>query len=216
MTFYTIQEMQNEYINNNELANGFLNNHNNQALSYNSLRAFAGLYEERDQNGRRMGSAGFSERVFSYWTMRQLENNGNYTPVDIQYNHEIELRDDEDILGTVRKRFDFSFVGLDDRRIIIEFKCNIDNVEKDLYKFYLLKRENLNANRFVTALLVWEVENNWLDRNGNLGQYARLIRDAKVSGFLDEYFYFAVEDDEQNIDQEIRGYAGFLQNYRAV
>ena len=119
--------MVDQYINRNELAKKFLKDH--QLLSYDYLCAFAKMYEKRDVGGRKQGSAKFSERVFSYWTMKIIKEktcNTHYSPKNVQ-------------LLCSNMRFDFFFESERNKRVFIEFKCNIDNIEKDLYKFFLLQ-----------------------------------------------------------------------------
>jgi hypothetical protein len=91
-------------------------------------------------------------------------------------------------LQGVKKRFDFC-LEMDDKITLIELKKNIDVVEKDLFKFLLLSRENLN---FRTVLIIWEEKNNW-----GSGHYPKLLDFGKHMTWIDEWFYIHKDNYEK-------------------
>lgn len=199
-----------EYISQNNDVINFLNNQNYCSLSVDSLRAFA----ERYNNLQRRGGAKFSERVFIYWTVKKLLQNNVSLNVKIHDKFNIPILPVEENIE-VPKIIDFSFQCNNSSRVYIEFKCNIDMVEKDLYKFYLMKRNNHNPS-IITSIFIWERVDHWKYANGNHGQYALLLNDAKVKGSLDEFFYFPVYDrnnkyiNDEIIEHKINIFSNFL------
>lgn len=183
--YCNLTELWDDYASKNELAKSFLSNETHCCLSVPSLTKFAKIYEENKGRG---AGAKFSERVFSYWIAKEL----------FEYNVPLKVRIDDEIsielsgeIGSIPKKIDFSFKRGSGPRVYIEFKCNIDMVEKDLYKFYLMKRDD---DEIVTSIFIWERSDNWEYAKGGPSQYARLLEDAQASGFLDRYFYFPIYD----------------------
>ena len=193
--YSSIEELWNKYVCDNRLAKNFLERH--RCLSVASLREFAEKYEKNKRGSE--GGAKFSERVFSYWIAKELFEYDASSRVRIHDNREIRLHDKT----TVDKRIDFSFQRGSGPRVYIEFKCNIDMVEKDLFKFYLMKR---NKCEIVTSIFIWERCDKWEYAKGGPSQYARLLEDTQAHGFLDEYFYFPIYDrnEEHIVDGRIK------------
>jgi len=210
--YKSLEELKKNHIDKVPLAKKFLNDNSNKSLTYKSLRAFFDEYETAKKNGKKEGGAKFSERVFSYWTMKNLKKNGSYPEVTIQHRHQIKLHSIKGEEAYVTKKFDFSFEGATNKKVFIEFKCNIDNIEKDLYKFFLLKGDKSIKNS-VTAIVIFEGEDNWKNKrkknNGELSGYAKLLQDSKAKELLDEYFYFPINN-KRKATKGIKSYKNFL------
>jgi hypothetical protein len=205
MKFENLKEMKDEYINQNALARIFLQDR--KILSINSLCAFFRKYEEKDKNGKKKGSASFSERVFSYWTMKIL----NGKPCETHYS----TQNGQPLVHN--KKFDFFFEGKGKKKVFIEFKCNVDNIEKDLYKFWLLKRDRDKADKnIITALVIWEGNDNSkrkkIDEDSS---YMKLLKDASVKkrNILNKYFYFPINNSKK-LREGIKNYINFLTDFK--
>jgi hypothetical protein len=198
--FNDLNELQQNYINENPQAANFLDQSARTELSSNSFGNFIETYTQRRE--RRGGSA-FSERVFSYWIMKILLD-ANFTPPFFVHK-EIDV-----VLGygqntPVRKKIDFSFNRNNGNPVFIELKCNIDLIEKDLYKFFLMQSHNVNGEKLI---LIWEDEDRRQDQNQQPNQYIRLLNDAKHSSYLNEYFYFA--NGAVDLGHQIENFIDFL------
>jgi len=204
-----LQEYWQNYVSTNKHAKSFLTDKQNCYLLVASIEKFADIYESQKLD--KTAGAKFSERVFSYWTIKELLKNNVSLSVKIHDNIQISIGDD-----SITKKIDFSFQkNCGSRVYYIEFKCNIDMIEKDLYKFYLMKCYNSNHN-FVTSMFIWERSDSRSYARGGLSQYALLLKDAKTNGFLDEYFFFPIYDRKEEcilnerIEQEIEKFNYFL------
>lgn len=184
-----------KYVNQNDEAGQFLKK--NRELSPKSFGKFAVKYNDL---GKQRGGAKFSERIFTSWTTAVLREANFPGPVSIHHTYSIGNIECDD-RSPLEKRIDFYFQS-GKRKVCIEFKCNIDNIEKDLYKFWLIKRNGQNPD-VVTVLLIWEAEDHWEYKKGGLSQYAKLLQDAEGNKILNAYFYLPQGNDakiEENID----------------
>jgi hypothetical protein len=86
-----------------------------------------------------------------------------------------------DCIGTIKKWFDI-VVEVRGKTTLVEIKKNIDNVEKDLFKFILLKHSP-KGHEYRKIMVIWEEE----DRSGS---YAKILEFAKSKNWIDEWFYF--------------------------
>lgn len=209
--YCNLTKLWDDYVSKNELARSFLSNETHCCLSVPSLTEFARVYE--DNKGRRGAGAAFSERVFSYWIAKELFEHNVPLKVRIDDKISIELSGE---IGSIPKVIDFSFKRGSGPCVYIEFKCNIDMVEKDLFKFYLMKRKH---SEIVTSIFIWERSDHWEYAKGGLSQYARLLKDAQANGFLDRHFYFPIYDRNKEpildeiIELEIAQFREFLHGH---
>ena len=119
-----LDEMKENYIDNSEggrLAKRFLNDNGNKCLTANSFRAFFEEYEEAKK--KKEGGAKFSERVFSYWTMKNLTKNGSYPEVTVQCGRKIKLHDDKNDEVYVTKKFDFFFKSKKKKKCLLSLSA---------------------------------------------------------------------------------------------
>ncbi|PKL48462.1 MAG: hypothetical protein CVV39_04350, partial [Planctomycetes bacterium HGW-Planctomycetes-1] len=180
MRHFDTPEEFSQYITENNSSKKFLDNRVNRNLSQNSFKNFIKTYQKNKRSA-------FSERVFACWIMDEHMSGKNFKVLPT-------VQDDIKVLnGTVNKRIDFSYEGTKRQRkfkVLIEFKCNIDLIEKDLYKFYLIPR-CVKKLQIIKCLFIWEWKDNWTDKNGQPSSYAKLLEHAQRKGFLNQYFYFS-------------------------
>ena len=181
-------------------------------LCIESLKAFKKKYYPEDKNnpkgkGKPLG-AKFSERVFSYWLYKEVEE---FDPtIESQKELVIKLPFIKPLtqLGNpenevkIKKTPDL-YLQYNNRKILVEFKTNIDMVEKDLYKFWLYKRHG-NPDKEI-LFFIWEGEDNRFYKRGNRSesQYHSMLRLA-VRDTIDEFVYFPIAE---NFDKEVLNHA---------
>ncbi|MCX5718219.1 MAG: hypothetical protein NTW44_07985 [Nitrospirae bacterium] len=77
------------------------------------------------------------------------------------------------------------FIKSNRNEIIIEFKCNIDMIEKDLFKLMLAPR------KYKKILFIWEKrDNSKKAKSDKESSYITILKYAKEKKWIDEYFYF--------------------------
>ena len=103
-----------------------------------------------------------------------------------------------DPFGNIEKRFDIA-VEVRGKTTLIEVKKNIDNVEKDLFKFILLSQQEQKkrVHKYRKVVLIWEEE----DRSGS---YAKILEFAISKKWIDRWFYFCRGKKFQNEIQELK------------
>ncbi|MFA5386762.1 MAG: hypothetical protein WC297_03815 [Candidatus Paceibacterota bacterium] len=196
MEFKKLKEMKDKYEKENGPTKTFLKKYGE--LSEKSLLAFFDEHYKKDKSNNRIRSSSFSDRVFAWWTMQFLNDkvcNAPYSP-----------KDDNPLVSN--KKFDFFFEGRGKKKVFIEFKKNIDNIEKDLFKFWLLNGAGTDKN-IITALVVWEENDNSTYKNGDRSSYINILKHAKKAEFLTEYFYLP-KDNREKLIKGIKGYTTFL------
>lgn len=211
-------ELRENYVKKNCDADKFLITH--ERICPMSLIEFKREYykEYRDETeGKKSRSslgAKFSERVFAYWLFRELEDVGHQEGVSVHKKVRVTAVTSEKIDYII----DFSFQNKH-RNYYIEFKCNIDNIEKDLYKFSRIhdrwREGELGSEEPIKVLFVWEREDNsYKYRSGERRKDAVLLEDAKCTGILDDYFYFPCEKElmATKLESEVARLTKFLGN----
>ena len=184
----------------NRNVGNFLKEKENTELNANSFGTFVKEYEHL--KGQEQSGSKFSERIFAYWIMRELEEG-----VTLTLHEKIEISPiaegtSKGLEASVPKVIDYFINGKDNAGVFIELKKNIDNIEKDLYKFYLMKKSKYSDSN--TVLLIWENEDHWKDRkSGNLSQYAILLEDAEYYRILDRHFYLSNTDTSKRRTDDI-------------
>lgn len=111
----------------------------------------------------------------------------------------------------IKKIFDFAILSDDNTLLIADVKTNIDLVEKDLYKLFLLSEAELieypvlnsKPKDLKTLQSIWEGDGNnrWSKDPRSLSHEAALIELAKIKGHLDEYLYVPFNDEAFVKDQ---------------
>ena len=114
-----------EYIGRNSHAESFVKNH--KVLTVNSFFDFSKWYWDKSKFGPKGAGSKFSERVFASWVYNHLEGDKELEEISMQ--HKMPL-----IVPGVKKQVDL-YLKTQRGSLLIEFKCNIDMVEKDLFKF---------------------------------------------------------------------------------
>lgn len=158
-----------KYINANEAATAFLNTEANRTLSEEAFVAFAEEYQQPDRGAK------FSERVFTYWICREFESNG----IGIKYCPQLRRKTN---IESVEKIYDL-VIKAGDLEIMFEFKCNIDMVEKDIFKYMIT---STIKNKTLKVLFVWERIG-----HANIG-YTEILNYALAQNWIDKYFYFPI------------------------
>ena len=158
------------YIKENEKADAFLKN--GMDLQPETFYKFLEQYEELEKSG---GSK-FSERVFAGWLETLLGEKAVLEP----------HKKIESVIPNVYKNYDF-LVSLGSLKIIIELKCNIDMIEKDIFKFVITPSSP--SAEIIKILLVWEKWDNSKARNGDLSSYMKIANHAKEKGWINAFFY---------------------------
>lgn len=190
--FNAIDDLVRGYVSQNADACCFVKRHN-----YLCLKSFKEFLEIYYRNNKSLG-AKFSERVFSYWLYNYFKDfeyfkNERFSPsIRVQEQVEIKMALERDC-PIITKRFDVCLLANSKRVVLIEFKANIDMVEKDLYKFYLLNRfyEDKNIKK---VFLIFENENNAFNRRNQPGHYLSLLELAKEDKIIDEFIYLPGND----------------------
>jgi len=195
-TYETIDELM-KYVDKNDDAKTFLNERKNQTLSLESFNAFIERYRKRlsTKKEKKFTGSAFSERVFAYWIMVELNKYG-CNSLTVQRDENMKLRNNY----PAHKKIDFFFEGKNGN-VYIELKCCIDTLETDLYKFYLMKRCSLGR-RYI---LILKVDDKGKKKSKGNNGYISLLEDAKTKAegehesLLEDYFYFAGTDVEEKI-----------------
>ena len=182
--FQSIQMLLDSYVAEDKSASKFLASKANQKLSVASVRRFINEYwyandKQRDKK--------FSERVLSCWVMNELIFRGFKNSVRTQEQISVPLKGISTSENCIIKEIDFS-TSVNQKKILFEFKCHIDLVEKDLYKYQLLQ-ECLPKEKFYTFLIVWDWNDKWFDKEGKVCQYGKLLEYSKAQGCLNEFLY---------------------------
>lgn len=178
-----------EYIKKNSSAVKFLQKKSNQSFNVNSFKRFGEEYSKS-------GNAAFSEKVFVKWIWNELKEN-NKVEITPQKTYPIEIKGGT---GRIEKNADL-FIETNKIKMILEFKCNIDMIEKDIFKLMLAPKE------YKKLLFIWEQYNNELNRFGVDSSYTTILKCAKEQKWIDDYFYFPLweKDDETRVpDNKIK------------
>ena len=203
--FHTIDDFRKRYVADNKIANQFVTD-NNQ-ISVLSLKAFKDKYYSKKPS---LGSS-FSERVFSYWLYKEVEQ---FTPLVIR-TQEILLITLP--LGTevqVKKSVDLS-LEYNNGKTFIEFKTNIDMIEKDLYKFYLHHRFSKDE-QSKKLLFVWESTDSRFYKSGSDSQYFSLLNLALQDRVIDEFIYLPIDPDDPLNEDFLVKELGKLKNFLTI
>ena len=175
-----------DYVNENLIAQNFIQKH--ECLTECNLIDFEREYALKGKEG----GAKFSERVFAYWLYVEFNKIEQSQIEYIPHFRKLTRIDG------VSKNYDF-VVKTQRATNIFEFKCNIDMVEKDIFKFFI---SDPNANRI---LLIWEAFDNSLTSSCEEGSYLKLLKFAKSNEWLTDYFYLPVYKDrlKKNVNDKI-------------
>ncbi len=185
LTFMTeyrnISDLKNGYIAQNDDALKFVNDY--PLLTFESLLIFGKVYGCGKNRAGKLGSK-FSERVFSYWIFNEIKQ---FNPiVKTQAKIFLPLNNRQ-----VRKDVDLSCEYCD-TQYLIEFKANLDMVEKDLFKFWLFQELGQHDNS-IKLMYIWECGDGRFDKNGEDNQYLSLLKYARDRKIIDEFFYFPMD-----------------------
>lgn len=166
-----------EYIGRNSHAESFVKNH--KVLTVNSFFEFSKWYWDKSKFGPKGAGSKFSERVFASWVYNHLEGDKELEEISMQ--HKMPL-----IVPGVKKQVDL-YLKTQRGSLLIEFKCNIDMVEKDLFKFSLSKSKSEKV------IFIWEMQDNMYSANGDDSSYLKLLKYFKKKYNI-YYFYFPVNN----------------------
>ena len=197
-----------DYVGGNDDAKYFISQY--PQIGIDSLKAFKRKYYE----DRPLG-AKFSERVFSYWLYKEVEE---FSPT-IERQKKLEIKLPLEPSGVsenevnIKKTPDL-YLQYNNRKILVEFKTNIDMVEKDLYKFCLYK-EYGDSDKEV-LFFIWEREDNRFYKRGKRpeSQYHSMLRLAVDDSVIDEFVYFPIAEelDEEVLNDALEKLRSFLVN----
>ena len=107
---------------------------------------------------------------------------------------------------TITKYPDF-VIRSDKSKIYVEVKKNIDLVEKDIFK-YILLREGKEENGMDTDAgekvleVIWEYDDHSRSKEGNKGHYHTILEFAKQRGWIDHFTYLYVCDSKGSLAEE--------------
>ena len=158
----------------------------------NVKKLFSGggtYYRFVTKDGKQVKSGGgkYSERFFALFLAHILTDLGKEFALRRRKKVRIHLEKDK----SVNKLFDFC-LSFDGREILIEQKFNIDLVEKDIFKFYLLNRA-LGRRRPEAVIIIFSGICD-VGQEEMSGSYVTLLEFAKREGFLDEFFVIGLAD----------------------
>ena len=169
------------YIDNNEQAKLFL-----QKFPILSAESFFEFGEEYYINGP--AGSKFSERVFTQWIHNAVEK---LSPQLITQS-KLEL-----IVEGVKKEVDLQLILRGTDHFLIEFKCNIDMIEKDIFKFIFLSNKTAKK-----SIFIWEYTDFSQSRDNTDSSYLKILNYFKINYNID-YFYFPLhKKDGKRYDQD--------------
>ena len=166
-----------EYIGKNTHAVSFVNKHD--VLTVKSFIKFSEWYWDENKFGPKGAGAKFSERVFASWVYNYL--NRSKVLKEISMQHKMPLK-----VEGVEKQVDL-YIKTSGGSSLIEFKCNIDMVEKDLFKFSLSKSKSEKV------IFIWEMPDKMYSSKGEDSSYLKLLKYFKKEYGI-HYFYFPVHN----------------------
>lgn len=143
-------------------------------ISADSFQAFGKWYW--DTQFPRGAGAKFSERVFTYWIYKVV---GEMQTKVLETHYQCKL-----IIPTVIKDIDL-YIKTEQSETLIEFKCNIDMIEKDLFKLM-----HLNEPGKRKCLFIWEKHDSSTNRDGEDSSYMKLLKFFSSEKYGIDYFYF--------------------------
>jgi hypothetical protein len=158
--------------------NKFLRNH--PKFSADSARKFADKYYDSKSEGK-LGSK-FSERIFVKWILNALEGEIDRNNIKTHFPFSLML-DGKEI--TDGKKADL-YIKRGDTEVLIEFKCNIDNIEKDLFKFVFSDK------KYKKILFIWEGWDKSENQNGEDSSYLKILKAFENPPYKIDYVYLPV------------------------
>ena len=157
--------------------------------------------EEYYSRGTSAGSK-FSERVFTKWIYESVAD------LDPRWTKQSKL---DLLVQGVQKQVDLQLV-LNGIEFLIEFKCNIDMIEKDIFKFIYLKDQTPQK-----LIFIWEyIDNSQSVRNGD-SSYLRILDYFEKNNGIN-YYYFPLRNhdktpyDGNNLQQKIDSFINYLRS----
>ena len=191
-----------EYIKKNKEAYEFVAKYPDFTAS--AFKKFEEWYWDESKFDGKGGGSKFSERVFSFWIYNFL--NSNNTSFEIKPQSKFPL-----VIDGVTKQVDLHLLT-NNGSSLIEFKCNIDMIEKDIFKFIY---SDLEANKII---FIWEVCDNSKAANGEDSSYLKILKHFKSVSNIN-YFYFPLMDRKKEyyrsnivISKEIAEFKKYLQS----
>lgn len=142
-----------------------------------SFKKFVRLYLEKYR--KNIGMSKVSEPYFRLF-ISELIKDLDHVKVEPKH-HRIELPN----FKNVKKSFDIA-VEINNVNFLIELKKNIDMIEKDIFKWILIKDEK----KYKKIQIIWEQEDRSLNKDRRPNQYMQFLDYAKDKGWIDDYFYF--------------------------
>jgi hypothetical protein len=147
-----------------------------------------------------------SERFFQIFLCHILESL-NCQPT-ITRHHPLNIMLDAEREIEKRCRIDLR-IDMNATTIFIELKKNIDLIEKDLFKWFLITKEP-SVQRHHKLQIIWEREDRSRDkRSGKPNQYQQLLKYAVLNGWIDDYFYLTYD----TFDDTVRKLRDFFQTH---
>lgn len=160
-----------KFVRQNDYAFKFVTEH--PTISAESFQAFNDWYWAEEFP--RGAGAKFSERVFTYWIYKAVKD----MQPKVFTHYQCKL-----IIPTVIKDVDL-YIETTRSKTLIEFKCNIDMIEKDLFKLM-----HLNEPKKRKCLFIWEVYDNSKNRHDEDSSYMKLLKFFSDDKYGIDYFYF--------------------------
>jgi hypothetical protein len=158
-------------------------------FSEEAAQAFMKKYYLKGLGGS-LGSK-FSERVFRSWILKALEEKV-YEPVK-RKSFKFSLILDGKVITDNKKPDMYIKRKEDNKEILVEFKCDIDNIEKDLFKLYF------SDEKFKKILFVWENWDNGESTKGGKGSYLKILEAFQGQHNID-FVYMPIFKDKKMTD----------------
>lgn len=161
-------------------------------FSAEAARAFCDTYYEGEGTKGTKGSK-YSERVFKNWISNALQNKIS----DEEKISKSGLKIGGEVISDSKKPDMYIKRNSDGKRVLIEFKCNIDMVEKDLFKIYF---NSDNDCKYI--LFIWEHHDHSKSRRNpnEYSSYLKILNSFKKhalsQGINFDFIYMPIYTDE--------------------
>ncbi len=164
---------------------------------FETFKKFFELYYPKDKIKGRQLSA-FSERFFMLFLADLFKKWDK-----IKYQRKLTLEKLSENGDDTYKFVDMAII-INSKEFLIDFKMNIDLVEKDLFKGYLIKRKKLEGSKkkLKYFLIIFEKKDDSKNKNTRDSQSLQLLKHGKKEGLISDYFYFPCKNESSYMEKE--------------